>query len=192
MKQNCKEKLIQTTIHLINKYDGDVTKVTVREITSDSGVSVGLLHYHFKDKENLINLCVQKIIAEVVHSFHPEMNQFNHLPCYEAGKERLKYAAKQVFYFLFKNPSICKISIINDYAFYTKNTNSSSSIQGFSSIIGDAIQDEMKKERIAFYVTNSMQVAFLKAQTDPIYLGYNFQDGVDRARFIDDLIDTMM
>lgn len=189
---NCKEQLIEVTIGLIDEHNGDVDKVTIREITAASGVSVGLINYHFGNKNNLITVCTQRIISQVITAFKPDMNVGNDLGIYEAGKARLKLAACQVFYFLFTNPSISKISIMNDYASYGDNTNSWASIEGFSRIIGDAIPSKEKKEKIAFYLVNSMQVAFLKSLSQPCFLGYDFSVGTDRKRFIEELIDTLM
>ncbi|MGN0812677.1 MAG: TetR/AcrR family transcriptional regulator [Candidatus Coproplasma sp.] len=189
---NCKEKLIEVTIGLINKHNGDVEKVTVREITASSDVSVGLINYHFGNKNNLITVCTQRIISQVISAFKPDMDAGKGLGSYEAGKARLKLAACQVFYFLFTNPSISKISILNDYSSYGNETNSWASIEGFSRIIGDAIESKEKKEKISFYLVNSMQIAFLKSLTERCYLGYDFSIGTDRKRFIEELIDTLM
>ncbi|MGN0806453.1 MAG: TetR/AcrR family transcriptional regulator [Candidatus Coproplasma sp.] len=189
---NCKEKLIEVTIGLINEHDGDIDKVTIREITAASGVSVGLINYHFGNKNNLIAICTQKIISQVITAFKPDMTIGKGLGSYEAGKARLKLAACQVFYFLFTNPSISKISIMNDYGSYGDDTNSWASIEGFSRIIGDAIESKDKKEKISFYLVNSMQVAFLKSLTKHCFLGYDFSVGTDRKRYIEELIDTLM
>ena len=189
---NCKEKLIEVTIGLINQHKGDVDKVTIREITSASGVSVGLINYHFGNKNNLITVCTQRIISQVITAFKPDMSVGAGLEACEAGKARLKLAACQVFYFLFTNPSISKISIMSDYFSYGNDTNSWASIDGFSNIIGDAIKSKEKKEKIAFYLVNSMQVAFLKSFTQNEFLGYNFSLGTDRKRFIEELVDTLM
>ena len=189
---NCKEQLIEVTIGLINEHQGDVDKVTIREITAASGVSVGLINYHFGNKNNLITVCTQRIISQVITAFKPDMEVGMGLESYEAGKARLKLAACQVFYFLFTNPSISKISIMNDYANYGDDTNSWASIEGFSRIIGDAVESKEKKEKIAFYLVNSMQVAFLKSLTQRCFLRYDFSIGAERKRYIEDLIDTLM
>ncbi|MGN1104612.1 MAG: TetR/AcrR family transcriptional regulator [Candidatus Coproplasma sp.] len=189
---NCKEKLIDVTIGLINRHNGDVDKVTIREITTESGVSVGLINYHFGNKNNLITVCTQRIISQVITAFKPDMSVGAGLESYQAGKARLKLAACQVFYFLFTNPSISKISIMNDYNYYTDGSNSWASIEGFSNIIGDAVESNEKKEKIAFYLVNSMQVAFLKSLTQSCFLGYDFSVGTERKRFIEELIDTIM
>lgn len=37
-------------------------------------MSVGLINYHFKSKENLIKICVNKIIEGVVFNYSPDMS----------------------------------------------------------------------------------------------------------------------
>lgn len=189
---NCKDKLIEVTINLINERNGDVDKVTIRDISNRSGVSVGLINYHFGNKEHLIALCTQKIISGVIAAFKPDMSVGEGLDSYQAGKARLKLAACQVFYFLFDNPSISRISILNDYDNYVNGSNSWAAIAGFSNIIGDDLLSREKREKISFYLVNSMQVAFLKSLTERSFLGYDFSIGSERKKFIEDLIDTLM
>ena len=69
--KNCKEELIEITTTLIRENKGDVDKVTIRDIANKSGVSVGLINYHFGNKDNLITECVQSIITGVIKSFRP-------------------------------------------------------------------------------------------------------------------------
>ena len=81
--KNCKEELINITTALINENNGDVDKVTIRDITSRSGVSVGLINYHFGSKDNLIAECVQRIITGIIANFKPNIDagKDNTEPC---------------------------------------------------------------------------------------------------------------
>ena len=191
-KKNCKQELIDITISLINENHGDVNKVTIRDITARSGVSVGLINYHFGNKDNLIAECVEKIISKVVTEFKPDMGIGKELPPFEAGKARLIDAACKVFYFFFTYPSITRISILNDHSHFTNETNSYFSIKGFSTIIGNAIENQSQKELIAFTLASSMQVTFLKALEDKKFLDYDFSKPKDRKRYITDLINVLM
>ena len=192
MKDNSKEQLIDTTISLINENNGDVSKVTVREITARSGVAVGLINYLFKNKDNLIACCVQKIIRNVVSSFRPVLDIDNNLDDLTKTKVKLINTAKQVFEFLFSNSSICKISILNDYNNYTDDSNSNMTIMGFKNLMNDLKIEELEKERIAFYLTNSMQIAFIRSFTNKKYLGYDFSKVESRNKYIEDLVNTLL
>ena len=191
-KENSKALLIEATINLINEYNGDVSKVTIREIATRSGVAVGLINYLFGNKDNLITICVQKIILNVVTTFTPNLNIDSSLDNISKAKYKLSATAKQVFEFLFNNKSIARISILNDYKDYSDNSNSSMTIKGFTRLLGDLEVDELKKERIAFYLTSTMQVAFIRSLSNSNYLGYDFTNKESRDRFIDDLIDKLL
>lgn len=190
--KNCKEELIEITTNLINENHGDVDKVTIRDIAQRSGVSVGLINYHFGNKDNLISICVDRIISRVVQSFKPNLEIGKDINPFKAGKLRLINAASQVFDFFFKYPSISRISIISDHTYLTNKTNTYFSIEGFSNIIGNAIEDKNKKELISFSLTSSMQVTFLKALEDRIFLDYDFSKQEDRHRYIKDLVNQLM
>ena len=191
-KDNSKEQLIEATITLINENNGDVSKVTIREIATRSGVAVGLINYLFGNKDNLITICVQKIILNVVATFTPNLNIDSSLDNNSKAKYKLSATSKQVFEFLFNNKSIARISILNDYKDYSDNSNSSMTIKGFTRLLGDLEVDELKKERIAFYLTSTMQVAFIRSLSNSNYLGYDFTNKESRDRFIDDLIDKLL
>ena len=173
-KENSKELLIEATINLINEYNGDVSKATIREIATRSGVAVGLINYLFGNKDNLITICVQKIILNVVTTFTPNLNIDSSLDNNIKAKYKLSATAKKVFEFLFNNKSIARISILNDYKDYSDNSNSSMTTKGFIRVLNDLEVDELEKEKIAFYLTSTMQVAFIRSLSNSNYLGYDF------------------
>ena len=67
-----KEIIIKSTIELIEQSNGDIKKITSRSIAEKSGIALGLINYHFESKENLIALCVQRIINNVLMNFAPD------------------------------------------------------------------------------------------------------------------------
>ena len=190
--KNCKEELIAITTTLIKENNGDVEKVTIRDIANRSGVSVGLINYHFGDKDKLITECVQRIISSIVNSFKPTMDVDESLSKFEKGKMRLTKTAQRVFGFFFEQPSISRVSILDDYKNYSNDCSSYFSLRGFSAVIGDAIENQEEKERISFLLTTSMQVAFLRSFSDPKFMKYDFSKIEDRNKYIKDLVDMLM
>ena len=190
--KNCKEELIVITTALIKENHGDVDKVTIRDIASRSGVSVGLINYHFGDKDKLIAECVQRIISNIVNSFKPTMDVDESLSKFEKGKMRLVKTAQRVFGFFFEQPSISRVSILDDYRNYSNESSSYFSLRGFSAVIGDAIEDQKEKERISFLLTTSMQVAFLRSLTDTKLLNFDLSKVEDRNNYIEYLVNKLM
>ena len=169
--KNCKEELINITTALINENNGDVDKVTIRDITSRSGVSVGLINYHFGSKDNLIAECVQRIITGIIANFKPNIDAGKDLSPYEAAKARTIDTACRVFDYLFENPSIARVSITNDYANFTSKAT---------------------REFIAFTLVSTMKSAFLRALKEPVFMGYDFSKREDRNRYVVDLVNQIM
>lgn len=190
--KNCKEDLIKITTDLIKENNGDVDKVTIRDIASRSGVSVGLINYHFGDKDKLIAECVQRIISNIVNSFKPTMDVDESLNKFDKGKMRLIKTAQRVFGFFFEQPSISRVSILDDYRNYSNESSSYFSLRGFSAVIGDAIDNQEEKERISFLLTTSMQVAFLRSLTDSRFLDFDLSKVEDRNKYIEYLVNKLM
>ena len=61
---------------------------------------------------------------------------------------------------------------MNDYQNYTDDINLWKSIYGFSSMITETIKSKEKREKVSFYLINSMQVAFLKSFEVTSFLDY--------------------
>ena len=190
--KNCKEELINITTALINENNGDVDKVTIRDITSRSGVSVGLINYHFGSKDNLITECVQRIITGIITSFKPNIEVGKDLSPFEAAKARTIDTACRVFDYLFENPSIARVSITSDYNNFTSNTNTYYSIRGSAAVMGKDYKDESTREFIAFALVSTMQSAFLRALKEPVFMGYDFSKREDRNRYVVDLVNQIM
>lgn len=185
-----KEIIIKSTIELIEQSNGDIKKITSRSIAEKSGIALGLINYHFESKENLIALCVQRIINNVLMNFAPDKVDY----VKDDGltdKERLISFAKQTYDFLFANYSLVKISILSDFANYQPQSNSALTQMGFLFALRKNIP-EYRKKLIAFSLTSIMQDAFLAGENSEAIVGYNLMDKEQRDRFVFDTVSTLM
>ena len=64
-----KEAIIKAATELIEERGERLGSVTVREIGKRAGVGLGLINYHFGNKDELIAQCVEKIINGIVARF---------------------------------------------------------------------------------------------------------------------------
>lgn len=188
-KENLKEAIICATTELIQELDGDVNKITLRKISERANVGLGLINYHFGSKEQLITLCVQRIINNVVLNFSPDDKLYNK-ELKLSDKERLADWAKQVFDFLFDNYAISSISILGDMQNYHGECNSVSTQKRFFKAIESDIGESTKKI-LVFMLTSAMQVAFLSGDSAKEILGYNFKVKDERDRYIDSLVEIL-
>ncbi|MDE6208557.1 MAG: TetR/AcrR family transcriptional regulator [Lachnospiraceae bacterium] len=188
-KTNLKETIIHATTELIQECNGDVNKITLRKISERAGVGLGLINYHFGSKEQLIVLCVQRIINNVVMCFSPDKKIYDEKDELE-DKDRLADWAKQVYDFLFENYAISSISILGDMQNYHVKSNSVYTQKGFSMAIQNDISEE-KKRLLAFMLTSSMQVAFLSGNASKEILGYDLRIKRERDSFVESLVELL-
>ncbi len=178
-----KENIISVTTELIEESNGNIKDITARAIAEKAGVGLGLINYHFGSKDNLITICVQRVIGKIIAGFNTEKE-------YASDKERLIAWATYVFDFLFANPAISRISILGDLQNYTTNCNSVHSQKGFMIALTNDIDDK-DKPFLSFILTSAMQTAFLSGTAAKELLGYDFAKQVDRAAFIERLVTVI-
>lgn len=189
-KEDIKEIIIKATTELINQADGDIKTITARSIADRSGVALGLINYHFQSKDNLIAVCVQRIINNVLMSFAPNKIDYTK----DDGltdKERLISFAQQTFDYLYENYPIIKISILTDFKDYQSRSNSVLTQMGFQFALRGDIS-KRKKQLIAFLLASVMQTAFLSGENSQIITGYNLMEKTERDQFIIDTVSILM
>lgn len=189
VKINLKEAIICATTELIQECNGDVNKITLRKISERAGVGLGLINYHFGSKEQLIVLCVQRIINNAVMCFSPDKKNYSGKDGLE-DKERLEDWAKQVYDFLFDNYAISSISILGDMQNYQVKSNSVYTQKGFLMAIQNELGEE-KKRLVTFMLTSAMQVAFLSGDASKEILGYNLRNKCERDQFVESLVELL-
>lgn len=189
-KEKVKETIICATTELIEQSGGVIGNITSRAIADKSGVALGLINYHFGSKENLIAICIQRIVNKVLMRFAPDKKDYNE----DDGltdKERLISFAQQTFDFLYANYAIIKISILSDFKDYQPISNSVYTQLGLGYALRENIP-ENKKQLIAFSLTSIMQTAFLSGENSKHITGYNLFEKSERDLFISDTVSMLM
>lgn len=64
-----KDVIIRATIKLIEEKGEHLDGITVREICKRAGVGLGLVNYHFGNKDTLIEQCIERMINRTVEQF---------------------------------------------------------------------------------------------------------------------------
>lgn len=180
---NVKEDIIQVTTELIQQSSGNIADITTREIAQKAKVGVGLINYHFQSKDNLVTICVQRMIKQVVQSFSPMEQE------YKNDQERLTDWAIRVYDFLFDQPAISRLSILGDMYDYTLESNSVRTQKGFSFALKD--MSERDKSMLTFLLTSVMQTAFLSSKTSKELIGFDFSVRSERNAFITRLVAVL-
>ncbi|PJI09227.1 MULTISPECIES: TetR/AcrR family transcriptional regulator [Clostridium] len=180
-----KEKIIEVTIDLIQNANGEIHKITTRAIAKQAGIGVGLVNYHFESKNKLIEICVQRIISDVIRSFKPKIN--NELD----SIDRIKKVTKMVADFLIQNPSVSKISILGDMNTPSTVDNTMQTVKGFLISMEDYNFPKEEKMLLSFALTSILQAVFLRKNITKESFGFDFNNKEERESFIDFMIDKL-
>ena len=180
-----KESIIRETIRRIEASNGRVEEVTIRAIAQGAGVGVGLVNHYFGSKERLIELCVQRMIREVVGSFQVEPREGD-TPLVVTQR-----VAKQVMDFLMAHPEVSVISILGEMRSPRTDDNSMGTVRGFSMCMSGGRAPERQREQ-AFALVALMHEAFLRRELMKASLDVDFYDKQQRDRFLDEAVIRVM
>jgi len=190
MKTNSvKEKIVDSTIELLGECE-TVEKVTVRDIAQRAGVGVGLINYHFQTKENLVNICVQRIIGDVISKFDQLSQNLNMKPL-----EKLRSLAKRNCSFLVQNKGISRISILSDIENGNLTDNTSRTVRAYLPVVR-TVCSEKKSDKEIYLVTSIMisafQSAFMRGNVYMQGLELDFYEMHQRDLIVDMIIDNII
>lgn len=155
-----KETIIQTTIALIEEKGEDLDKITVREISKRAGVGLGLVNYHFRNKDKLIELCVERIINKIVEQFQSMQEKTEGFTPFE----KLDYLGNMTFDFLFEHYAISRISVLSDMQNPKADDNTRRTYAAYLPLVAACRPDwdEQTIKRKTFCLITVMQQAFLR------------------------------
>ena len=187
--EEMKERIIRSTIELIEQGSGDIGEITTRMIAEKTGIGISLIHYHFQTKDRLVELCVQRIITGVIEDFRPSVAAADHL------LTRITAVAQQVADFLASNPAISRISILGDLAQPALRDNTALTMAGFAAAWqggnrnGEPGAPDVKTA--VFALTALIQSAFLRKELSRELFGYDMENKEERDRFIGWIADRL-
>ncbi|MDF2937759.1 MAG: regulatory protein TetR [Paenibacillaceae bacterium] len=177
-----KEKIIRSTIGLIEQGNGSIGEITTRMIAEQAGIGISLIHYHFQTKERLVELCVQRIITGVIGDFRPS------IAAVEQPLARITAVARLVADFLAANPAISRISILGDLDHPSPGDNTALTMAGFAAAWRGGRDNGQTGEQglkaAVFAITALMQSAFLRKEISKELFGYDMENKEERDRFI--------
>ena len=155
-----KEIIIQATIDLINEKEEQMNDITVREICKKANVGLGLVNYHFGNKDKLIELCVERIVNGIVESFRSIQEKIEGLTSFE----KLDYLGNMTLTFLFEHYAVSKTSILTDMSMPKEDDNTHRTYLAYLPLMSACRPDWDKEtlERKTLYLIAVMQQSFLR------------------------------
>jgi len=180
--EKTQENIIAKTIALIRETNGDTEDISIRKIAERAGIGIGLVNHYFHSKENLVEVCVQTIISDVIHAFAPESCES------KDPIEITKCVARQVMDFLMDNSQVSRVSILGDCKQPKVADNTMKTVMGFAHCLsGGQITDKHKTN--SYLITSVLQAAFLRKDILKDCLYVDFYDKAQRDSFINQLIE---
>lgn len=157
---DAKETIIQAAIDLINEKGEDMNTITVREICRKANVGLGLVNYHFGNKDRLIELCVERMVSDIVDIFRSIQEKTAQLSAFE----RLEYLGNMTFTFLFEHFAVSRTSILSDMRMPKEDDNTHKTYLAYLPLMSACRPDWDKEtlERKTFCLISVMQQSFLR------------------------------
>lgn len=155
-----KEALIGAATQLLNEKGGQADEITVREICKRANVGLGLVNYHFGNKDRLIALCVERMINGIVDRFRLMQEKTRGLTPFE----KLAELGNMTLTFLFEHHTISRISILSDMENPKEDDNTHRTYQAYLPLVSACRPDwdESTLARKTFCLIAAMQLLFLR------------------------------
>lgn len=157
-----KELIIQAATELINEKSEQLSAITVREICKRANVGLGLVNYHFGNKDRLMEICVERIVNGIIDNFQSILENTEALPAFE----RLACLGNMTFTFLFAHEAVSRISILSDMRMPKADDNTHRTYLAYLPLLSACRPDwnEETLRRRTFYLITVMQQSFLRHQ----------------------------
>lgn len=175
-----KEAIIQATIKLIEEKGEHLEEVTVREICKRAGVGLGLVNYHFGNKDKLIEQCIERMINRTVEHFQNIREKTDVITF-----EKLEYLGNMTLDFLFEYYAISKISVLTDMQSPKENDNTYRTYAAYLPLVAACCPDldEAAIKRKTLYLITVMQQMFLRYEIISQILGIDLRQKENRKNF---------
>lgn len=180
-EENVKGRIIRVTTELIEQHYGDIKSVTARMIADKAGIGLGLINYHFGNKDKLIEICVEHIINGIVERFQIIQKNEDKLTPFE----KLEYLGNMTLDFLFEHCAVSKISILTDMQTPKVYDNTYRTYAAYLPLVAACRPDwdEPTRKRKTFCLITVMQQMFLRCEAISSMLDIDLSQKDNRRAF---------
>jgi AcrR family transcriptional regulator len=184
-----RDRILEATISLLLDTK-DFDSLTVRVIAEQAKVGVGLVNYHFKDKESLVRLAVRTFIGrEIVKGYG------NRAFAAASARERVILVLRGPMDFLAKHPGLSRVSVLYDLSSPAAGDNSDDSFEelrkAISAIVPEAELGPAFRVRL-WAALGAIHEAFLRPGLLGERTGLDYSKAKDRAAYAAMLADAIL
>jgi len=177
---------MEKTIYLLNKNKGNIASISIRSIANKAGIGIGQINYHFQTKENLIQICINLIIDNIIKDLDKSIPTSLKNPI-----DQLKYKAKLVMDVFFNNPYVFKILLSNELKYSCKEEKIQKIILYFKKTVEDFIIPEKDQLILSFAIFSIIQAIFQNNENSKRNIGKDLKIKKERDIVIELIIDNI-
>lgn len=176
-----KEAIIQAAMKLIEEKGEHLNEITVRDICKSAGVGLGLVNYHFGNKEKLIEQCIERMINGMIQRFGNIREKTEGFSPFE----KLEHLGNMTLDFLFEHAAVSRISVLTDMQSPKGDDNTCRTYAAFLPLVAACRPDldESSIQRKTLYLITVMQQMFLRCETISQALGIDLSKRENRKAF---------
>lgn len=183
MKQSVRDRIIQTTIELLNER-GETESITVRQIAEKAGVGLGLINYHFQTRDSLLNEAIGEMMFRATQPYFSI--PADHV---EDAVETLKS--------IFKTTSDIGLRyslgrFVVQYAMLQGDMEVPALIIPLLRQYYGTRKTELEIRVIALSMVSTLQIAYIRSDAFRLYAGVDIQNEQQRNTVIDLVINQFL
>lgn len=182
-----KENIILAVIRLLE--DKDIDEVSISDIAKEAEVAVGLINYHFKSKEKLLEVAIEYFVNETIKK---ESNAVTAMKLDTEG--RLRSSIKGYADFLAKHRKMCRLYFLNSLNNEMLVESTKLGFEYYVPILKELLneEDECEIVLIIYQIINTVQMTFLRNEMLKITIKLDFFCKKDRDKLVDKLISNVL
>jgi AcrR family transcriptional regulator len=183
MKNDVKDQIIQATIELLEEQN-ETEHITMRLIAAKAGVGLGLINYHFKTRDALINDAIGEMM------YHAAKPYFD-IP--SSTQEDPASAIKAIFRAtsdIGVRYSLGRFTVL--YALLQGNMEVPALIVPLIRQFFGGQKNDLEIRLMAFSMVTTMQVAYIRSDAFRLYAGMDIQNEQHRNELINMIVDQYL
>lgn len=184
-----RDRILEATISLLLE-NKDFEALTVRAIAERADVGVGLINYHFADKESLVRLAVRTFVGREIVKGYGSRN----FPA-DSARERAILALRGPMDFLAAFPGLSRVSVLYDLTAPSAGDNSDGTLVellgALEAIAPELSRDPSFRPRL-WAALGAIHEAFLRPAAFADRTGLDFAKSEDREAYAEILVDFIL
>lgn len=184
---DAKQRILEAATALLES-ESDPDKVTMRAVSKEAGIGLGLINYHFGSRDQLMAACAEVLINRIVARFVRIRDDDTAVDPFE----KLQKLGELTFTFLFEHEALSRLSALTDARYPKVKDNTDRTVQAFLPLV-HACRPDLDDEEVyakTFALICSMQSAFLRKDV-LAQKGIYLEDPKQRAVFHEQILEAL-